>query len=738
MKINKKYLTIGGLSLLAIGCISILATSKGSIFSQNYLVATARCEQCSGNHYTGVNRDGKIGLNHNGVYEYWHCCKCDGRYFFKEDIPGGWEESKWVDNGTTNPYMDATNLDDNRIQFGGTQVIHKINHLTDGDITIDGQRDDKYDNAVKYSFEDKAIWTEHGGSNLKASLEAVWKDKMLYIYIDVDDPTYAQKDCSDTSTNNSSYDNLEFRIDTLHTQKYANSKWDGYINSDYRKLDGSYDYAAEGKFRISAGYDLDAQCAKTDGTSGCFFDPWCYFSSVCINDGKTRIISKYNEDNTHWTVEMGINLEHDATILNSFGEIGMLFKINDKSAKDYHQGIVNFENIGDAYNYPRNFSNFRLMDFDEFGKVSEDESVVSEIKTNASASDWTFTNNTITTNSVGTYLSNSSYTNFTTLLDFNGVNQDDSIDANPYFAHKPFKSFLFGGGFDSSGVYNGYALDISKTYVDILKVSGYTSTFLDGYAIDLGTSKIRLTMNGKNCYLSYGDGTLLGTSHLTNTNRIKIADYVGGKVGILCNDASATTITIHEIEENGKVNPIDFYVDRGQSVVNEIKTNTAGSDWAFSKNKITTNSKGHYLGSTSYNDFTAILSFDSYSPLETTEANPFASGQATKAFLFGGNDDETGKYSGYALNISKNWFQILKLDGTASTFIDGYEIDPENLYVKLTLSGTKLSLVYANGSSLGTSMNNVSEIELTDYVGGKVGVLSNDTYQTNVNIYEIK
>ena len=377
MKIKQKFPIIAGFSLLAVGCISLLATNKDGIFSQRFLTVSAKCEQCSGNHYTGVNRDGKIGLNHNGIYEYWHCCKCDGRYFFKEDIPGGWEESKWVDNGTTNPYMDTTNLDDNRIQFGGTQVIHKINHLTDGDITVDGQRDDKYDNAVKYSF-DTPMWEEHGGSKMTASLEALWKDKMIYIFIDVNDPTYAKKDCSDTSTNNSSYDNLEFRIDTLHTQKYANSDWDGYINYKYRKLDGSYDYAVEGKFRISAGYDLDAQCSTdggkngNDGTTGCFFDQWCYFSGVCVNDGKTRIISKYNEDNTHWTVEMGINLEHDATILNSFGEIGMLFKINDKSAKDYHQGIVNFENIGDAYDYPRNFSNFRLMDFDEFGKVSEE------------------------------------------------------------------------------------------------------------------------------------------------------------------------------------------------------------------------------------------------------------------------------------------------------------------------------------------------------------------------------
>ena len=368
MKTKQKMILFGTLAVLAVTGVSIVAIKGESLFLGNNAVTKAACEVCSGNHYTGVswttkNTKKKGG---NGLYEYWHCCQCGKRYFFQDDIPG-YDASKWKDNGTTNPYMDTSDIDDNRTQFGGTSVLHKINHLTNGTITVDGQRDDLYNNAVKYNFESAAIWTDHGGTNISATLEAVWQEKMIYIYVDVNDNTKATKDCSDSSTNNNSYDNIEFRIDTLHSEKYATSSWDGYINADYRKgtdsAGNAYDYAVVGKFRVAAGYQGTDQCgANNSEVTGCWFDQWTYLSGVCIGDGQTSMKSYYYTD-THYGYEFAVSFDHTATIVNPFGEIGMLFKINDKSAKDYHQGILNFENVGDAYDFPRNFSNFRLVDF---------------------------------------------------------------------------------------------------------------------------------------------------------------------------------------------------------------------------------------------------------------------------------------------------------------------------------------------------------------------------------------
>lgn len=366
MKKNK-ILLLSTLGVLGVASLSLVAVKGESLFLGNHLAVSAACESCTGNHYTGQGWNTKTkGKGSNGYYENWHCCVCHKRYFDKNDIPG-YDASKWVDNGTINPYMDKTDLDDNRMQFGGTSVIHKINHLTSGTITVDGQRDDLYNAAVKYNFESAAIWPENGGSNISATLEALWQEQMVYVYVDVNDPTKATKDFTDSSTNNDLYDNIEFRIDTLHSEKYANSDWDGYINANYRQSNSSssstYNYAVVGKFRVCAGYEESAKEGGADVyTSGCWFDEWTWLSGKARRDTKTYIKSHYYTD-THWGAEFAIYFGDGDTVVNSFGEIGMLLKINDKSGKGVHQGILNFENIGDAYDYPRNFSNFRLVDF---------------------------------------------------------------------------------------------------------------------------------------------------------------------------------------------------------------------------------------------------------------------------------------------------------------------------------------------------------------------------------------
>ena len=367
---KKRFVLLGVSAISGFSCLSIIGMRGGSLFSNNGVKLTADCLSCQGNHYTSKKWSG-VAMGKNGIKEYWVCCNCNKHYFSTESIQGGYDETKWVDKGEA--AISTSDPADDRIWFGGTEKIYSINHLSQGNMVIDGQRDDLYDAATKYNFE-KAIWPENGGSNLTATLEALWQGKMLYIYVDVNDPTKAQKDCSDTSETTESYDNIQFRIDTLHSEKYATSTWDGWINANYRS-----DKAVLGKFRVASGYDLDSKCnsdisvpesSSTDGdgnvtngdATGCWMDNWTYLSGCCRNDDKTYIKSHYYTD-THYGYEFAIYFGHGATVVNDFGEIGMLFKINDKSAKNVHQGIINFENIGDGMDFPRNFSNFRLVDY---------------------------------------------------------------------------------------------------------------------------------------------------------------------------------------------------------------------------------------------------------------------------------------------------------------------------------------------------------------------------------------
>ncbi len=174
----------------------------------------------------------------------------------------------------------------------------------------------------------------------------------------------------------------------------------------------------------------------------------------------------------------------------------------------------------------------------------------------------------------------------------------------------------------------------------------------------------------------------------------------------------------------------------GTALVSELKANNPSSDWSFADNKVAMTSLGYCLSSSVYGDFSAVIDFTGISPSTDVNANPFFSHVATKGFLFGGSADASGNYQGYALNVSYDWFEILKLNGTSSTFIDGFNMGPEGVKVNLTISGTTLMLRLADGTSLSDSFNKKTEITLSDYAGGKIGAMRNDSYASLLTIYD--
>lgn len=365
------------------------------------------------------------------------------------------------------------------------------------------------------------------------------------------------------------------------------------------------------------------------------------------------------------------------------------------------------------------------------------KALISGIQANATGSNWTFSENKVTTNSTGYYLSTNKCGDLKVALNFSNYNPSDDTNDNPFFSHKATKAFLFGGS-SSNGTYVGYALHISKDWIEILQLNGYTATFIDGFNVDIDTSDIIFEINGTTCSFSYGDGTAFSTSYQGNTT-ISVSGYKGGLVGLLCNDSYASEITIYEFSYSAPTESSETTdSDSGKALVNEIKANASTSDWEFTDNTITTNSIGHYLSTTSYTNFTALLDFTNYNQSTDINDNPFFSHKATKAFLFGGSDSTTGAYSGFALNISKDWIEILKLNGDTFTFVDGFNRDLGNNKIKLNVTGTTCTLTYEDGSSLGTSFNSQTTISLAGYTGGKLGVLRNDSVTTNISIYEIK
>ncbi len=685
---------------------------------------------CSGNHYAGKAWNASTPLSYgkgaSGLYEYWHCCNCHRYYFDKDDIIGGYDASKWVD-AEVDSKASTSDYEDDRVEFGGSGLIHKTIKLDDASsITVDGTRDAAYDSSSKYDF------ASSSGST-KATLETLYQGDMLYVYVSVNDETKANRDLSvsDSSTAIDAYDSVELRIDALRSEKLADDSWNGKEGDAYHLGDEETKYASVGRFNVSAGYASDDQYGE-----GCEFDDSFSLSSACKGDGKTVIKSVYSDD-THYGVEFAINLGSIATPLNSFGEIGIAAKVVDNSAKNTLADTIYFESVNENMDYVRNYSTFRFSDYKANGEgfdLASGASLIKDIKDGSLEGRDDI--NKVTLNASGCYLSSTSYDNFTAILQFDNI---ATGSANPYWDPKIVENaFLFGGSFDSTGKYQGYALSASDGWFEILKVNGTSNVkYIGGYtnaAYPNGVA-VRLTVQGGVVSLTNADGTELSGSYFEVTTK-ELADYSAGKLGLLRNDDTATKITVSGLSSDPSSTATD--AASGVAFVNEIKAAMkASAGWNFVGNGLTMNTTGYRLGSSTYTDFSAVLEMSGVSPsTDYNSHNPFFSNKAEKAFLFGGSTNENGDYQGYALHFNNGWFQVLKLNGYASTFIDGWSMNSDGVKVRLSLSGTTLTLTYADGSSLGTSYTKTTAVTLDDYAGGKVGALRNDDYASSLTIYE--
>ena len=702
----------GAFGLSALAASSFWNAKKG-------IDLNAACGVCSGYHYLGKEWNASSPLSYgkgaNGLYEYWHCCQCHRYYFDKADISGGYDASKW-EEAKVESKASTSDHEDDRVQFGGTKTIHKINAVSSS-ISVDGKREASYDSAAKYDFV--------SSGDAKATLEALYQGEMLYVYISVTDPTKVSRDCSvsDPSTPISSYDGVELYVDALHSEKLADDAWDGKEGGAYHKGGEEEEWSAVGKWSVSAGYAEASQCGE-----GCEFDDSYSLSSACKGDGKTSVKSVYSDDG-HYGVEFAIDLGKASTPLNDFGEIGIAAKVNDVSAKGVVSAVLPFESINEDASYVRNYSAFRLSGYkanEEGFDLTSGQSLVDDIQ----GSSWGFgyQGNKISMNSTGSVLGSSSYTDFTVLLQFDGISTDSNI--NVYFGKTARKVFLFGGDFDANGKYQGYGLSASTTWIEIIQVSGTAGTFIGGYNVYAEGMNVRLTVKDGVATLTHADGTAM-ENPFGGLSSVTLSGYSGGKLGALRNDEYASTLTIAGLSSDVASTSSDEA--SGVALVSEMKEN---AKWNFTGNHIALKSNGYRLSSSSYSDFSAVLEFENIS--RDASVNPFLDHNATKAFLFGGSVDANGNYQGYALHFSKDWIEILEVSGYTTTFVDGYGIDGESIKVKFTVSGTSCALSYADGTSMGNTYNSQTSIALSKYAGGKVGAMRNDTFASVLSVYEFK
>ena len=181
----------------------------------------------------------------------------------------------------------------------------------------------------------------------------------------------------------------------------------------------------------------------------------------------------------------------------------------------------------------------------------------------------------------------------------------------------------------------------------------------------------------------------------------------------------------------------EFDEESGANFIAELKANDPDESWTYFENGVRADSIGHRLSSSSFGSFSATMEFDGLSTSLSTDDNPFFSHKATKSFLFGGKE-VNGKYQGYALNANYDWFEILKLDGYDATFIDGWNIDPEGVSVKLSVKDGVASLGFVYGSTMGPTFNGSRSVALEDYEEGKLGYLRNDSFATTLTVEEIE
>lgn len=121
-----------------------------------------------------------------------------------------------------------------------------------------------------------------------------------------------------------------------------------------------------------------------------------------------------------------------------------------------------------------------------------------------------------------------------------------------------------------------------------------------------------------------------------------------------------------------------------------------------------------------------------------TPINPFQfNGYLTRSFLIGA-ESAGNKVKGYAITVQKSstecWIQLHYLDGNsdcAGTAIDAWSGDYDGKDFTIEVINGVLKLYNEDGTQFGISFFQKSEIALTNYTGGHIGVFS-WTYDTNI------
>ena len=121
-----------------------------------------------------------------------------------------------------------------------------------------------------------------------------------------------------------------------------------------------------------------------------------------------------------------------------------------------------------------------------------------------------------------------------------------------------------------------------------------------------------------------------------------------------------------------------------------------------------------------------------------TPINPFQfNGYLTRSFLIGA-ESAGDKVKGYAITVQKSstecWIQLHYLDGNSdcnATAIDAWAGDYDGKDFTIEVINGVLKLYNEDGTQFGISFFQKSEIALTNYTGGHIGVFS-WTYDTNI------
>lgn len=347
------------------------------------------------------------------------------------------------------------------------------------------------------------------------------------------------------------------------------------------------------------------------------------------------------------------------------------------------------------------------------------ETFVTDLSTNNETLNWEYNEASLKTTSTGLALSSETYNNFDLVYSADILTLD-----NPYFSNDCKKGIVFGAEYTNTS-FKGYFLSLGHEWIELCYSDGtqtYKCSFIDGYNFCSSYANIKISVNKNMCTITYGDGANIGNSFSGSTT-FALPNYEGGKIGVLNNENSVTTFNFKEVVAKAEINDVDVLLEDLSTSTNK----NDGNDFVIDKeNKtITTSSNNGYLISNeSYTNFSIGLKVN-----QTNALNPFFEHIAQEAILIGGSYTD-GKYSGYAINFDNtSWIEVVYIDGTnnnSCTFIDGWCLSYLNKNLVITVSGANVYLNSVEGETVPSTFNNNSCINIPNYNGGKLGLLSYD------------